>query len=180
MVLLWWALPSARTKISHISTSKSLEREVWLAITISLAATSRNLGHDRSRDTRAENRSPYPLGCYREEFVYHSAIEFSLSHQGHRWLEDFVLAVNNKNLCVIPHCLEEKCEEDIKEPSTRGKDVEAVEVHAKASSVGTKSLCIHPLWAAQEGFGSGGRDGMECLGPPCERKAAKWIHFGRS
>lgn len=88
--------------------------------------------------------------------------------------DDFVPALNGKNCCIIPHCLDGKCEDEIKELSS-GK-IEGQEVDARAPSMGAKSLCI-PFDQSYEGFKEGE---TKCTNPKCDRLAQKWVMFGRS
>ncbi|THX88804.1 prolyl-tRNA synthetase [Aureobasidium pullulans] len=88
--------------------------------------------------------------------------------------DDFVPALNAKNTCLIPHCLVPDCEDQIKELSS-GK-IEGQEVDARAPSMGAKSLCI-PFEQPAEGLVQGE---TKCTNPKCERKAEKWVMFGRS
>lgn len=86
--------------------------------------------------------------------------------------DDFVPALDAKNVCLIPHCLEGKCEDQIKEQSSRRKDA-AEKEDARAPSMGAKSLCIpFEQWEIQEQ--------TKCLNPLCEGRAEKWVMFGRS
>ena len=49
--------------------------------------------------------------------------------------DDFVPALNDKNVCLIPHCLAEKCEDEIKEMSARTDSDEVVDEKAPAMGV---------------------------------------------
>ena len=49
--------------------------------------------------------------------------------------DDFVPALNDKNVCLIPHCLTEKCEDEIKEMSARTDGDEVVDEKAPAMGV---------------------------------------------
>ena len=49
--------------------------------------------------------------------------------------EDFVPALNDKNVCLIPHCLTEKCEDEIKEMSARTDSDEGVDEKAPGLGV---------------------------------------------
>ena len=49
--------------------------------------------------------------------------------------DDFVPALNDKNVCLIPHCLTEKCEDEIKEMSARTDSDEVVDEKAPAMGV---------------------------------------------
>ncbi|KAL8750409.1 MAG: hypothetical protein Q9184_006430, partial [Pyrenodesmia sp. 2 TL-2023] len=69
--------------------------------------------------------------------------------------DNFVPALNDKNVCLIPHCLEEKCEDEIKELSARKAAEESDEPEdAKAPSMGAKSLCI-PFKQPPDGIAEG-------------------------
>lgn len=88
--------------------------------------------------------------------------------------KDFVPALNGKNVCVIPHCTTEDCEDRVKEQS-KG-NVEGQEVDVRAPSMGAKSLCI-PFEQEHEGLVHGE---TKCVNPTCEKLAEKWVMFGRS
>jgi len=91
-----------------------------------------------------------------------------------KW-EEIVPALDAKNVVLIPHCLEEKCEDKIKESTTGKPDESDGPTDQKAPSMGMKSLCI-PF--EQPG---GLVDGeTKCLNPECEAFAKKWCMFGRS
>lgn len=85
----------------------------------------------------------------------------------------FVPALNAKHLCMIPFCLTEECEDQIKELSVRkGIHTDETPVDAKAPSMGAKSLCIpfdQPM---------GIMDDTGCTNPYCKYKAEKWCLFG--
>ena len=55
--------------------------------------------------------------------------------------DDFVPALNAKNVCLIPHCLTEACEDELKTLSARSEE-EGVAQDERAPSMGAKSLCI--------------------------------------
>ena len=87
--------------------------------------------------------------------------------------KDFVPALNDKNVCLIPHCLTEKCEDEIKDLSAK-KDVDdGTPEDAKAPSMGAKSLCIP--FEQPEGIVKGE---TKCTNPNCENLAEKWCLFG--
>ncbi|KAF2143561.1 uncharacterized protein K452DRAFT_325537 [Aplosporella prunicola CBS 121167] len=91
--------------------------------------------------------------------------------------DEFVPALDAKNVCLIPHCLGDKCEDEIKELSARKNQETTEEAHdARAPSMGAKSLCIPYEQPAQDL--SGGE--TQCLNPNCGQKAKKWVLFGRS
>jgi len=86
--------------------------------------------------------------------------------------KDFVPAINNRCICVIPWCENESCEDGIKDRSAK-ESAEAVQ-DDRAPSAGAKSLCI-PF--DQDRFGPLG-DGAVCTG--CRKPAKCWTMFGRS
>jgi prolyl-tRNA synthetase len=89
--------------------------------------------------------------------------------------EDFCPSLNAKNLCMIPHCLTEECEDGIKDLSARKAEEETGEPQdAKAPSMGAKSLCIP--FDQPEGIEPGV---TKCTNPECTRFAEKWCLFGR-
>ncbi|BAE60417.1 unnamed protein product [Aspergillus oryzae RIB40] len=90
--------------------------------------------------------------------------------------DDFTPALNDKNICVIPHCLTEECEDQIKDMSARKAEEDSgVPEDAKAPSMGAKSLCIP--FEQPEGIVAGE---TKCVNPKCTRLAEKWCMFGRS
>lgn len=89
------------------------------------------------------------------------------------WYE-FVPALNDKNVCLIPFCLTEKCEDEIKELSARkATQNDETPEDAKAPSMGAKSLCI-PFDQPK-----GITEDTRCTNPNCKLKAEKWCLFGR-
>ena len=90
-----------------------------------------------------------------------------------KW-EDFIPALNNKNLILMPFCLTEACEDEIKELTTR-KEVDDTPQDEKAPSMGAKSLCIP--FEQPDGIVKGE---TKCTNPNCKRLAEKWCMFGRS
>jgi len=88
--------------------------------------------------------------------------------------DKFVPALNDRNVVLIPHCLTEKCEDEIKEMSAR-KEVGDVPQDEKAPSMGAKSLCIP--FDQPEGIVKGE---TKCCNPNCKNVAEKWCMFGRS
>ncbi|KAL8680774.1 MAG: hypothetical protein Q9186_003062 [Xanthomendoza sp. 1 TL-2023] len=90
--------------------------------------------------------------------------------------DDFVPALNDKNVCLIPHCLEEKCEDEVKDLSARKAAEDSDEPEdAKAPSMGAKSLCI-PFEQPSEGIEEGK---TKCTNPNCKNLAKAWCLFGR-
>lgn len=89
--------------------------------------------------------------------------------------DDFVPALNTKNVVLIPHCLTEECEDEIKDLSARKEEGDDTPQDEKAPSMGAKSLCI-PYEQPTGGLA----EGTKCTNPKCERKAEKWCLFGRS
>lgn len=88
--------------------------------------------------------------------------------------DDFVPALNAKNVCLIPFCLQEKCEDEIKDLSARKEAGDETPEDAKAPSMGAKSLCIP--FEQPEGIVKGE---TKCTNPNCEKMAEKWCLFGR-
>ena len=91
-----------------------------------------------------------------------------------KW-DEFVPALNAKNVLLIPHCLTEKCEDEIKDLSARKAEDDTGLQDEKAPSMGAKSLCI-PFEQPADGL----EQGAKCTNPNCELKAEKWCLFGRS
>lgn len=88
-----------------------------------------------------------------------------------KW-EDFVPALNNKNVILSPWCGVMECEEDIKDASAKKAEEEQEgEVDDKAPSMGAKSLCIpfdQPIL----------KKDTKCV--KCARPAINYTMFGRS
>lgn len=90
--------------------------------------------------------------------------------------DDFVPTLNGKNVCLIPHCLTETCEDEVKKLSARKAEEDSgVPQDEKAPSMGAKSLCIP--FDQPEGIEAGV---TMCVRPGCGNKAEKWCLFGRS
>ncbi|ERT03196.1 prolyl-tRNA synthetase [Sporothrix schenckii 1099-18] len=85
-----------------------------------------------------------------------------------------VPALDNKNVVLIPFCLDPKCEDRIKD-LTKSDEVTEGPDGQKAPSMGMKSLCI-PFEQPEEKLA----EGTKCLNPECERTANTWVMFGRS
>ena len=104
--------------------------------------------------------------------LYDRADETFKSHrvQVTNW-DDFVPALNNKNLILMPFCLTEACEDEIKDLSVRKDE----DVDERAPSMGAKSLCIP--FDQPEGIIKGE---TKCTNPNCKNLAEKWCMFGRS
>ena len=89
--------------------------------------------------------------------------------------DEFSPALNDKHVCLIPHCLTEPCEDQIKESSARKAEEETGEAQdARAPSMGAKSLCIP--FDQPDGIQAGV---TPCTNPQCKNKAEKWCLFGR-
>jgi len=89
---------------------------------------------------------------------------------------DFVPALNAKNVVVVPHCTSGDCEDEIKKDSTgAAPGVDGAEVDVRAPSMGAKSLCI-PAVQPDGGVGNG----EKCINPKCGKEAKEWVMFGRS
>jgi len=107
--------------------------------------------------------------------LYRRADEQFRSHriQVTDW-KDFVPALNAKNVILMPSCLEEKCEDEIKDMSA-GKPAEgAAPTDEKAPSMGAKSLCVPFEQPSQITAGT------KCTNPNCGNEAKAWCMFGRS
>ncbi|KAH8845571.1 hypothetical protein MCOR27_004512 [Pyricularia oryzae] len=87
--------------------------------------------------------------------------------------EKVVPALDSKNVVLIPHCLDGKCEDHIKD-ITKGTGMELQADGQKAPSMGMKSLCIP--FEQPEGL----VEGTKCLSPDCDKLAQKYVMFGRS
>ncbi|ETI21430.1 proline-tRNA ligase [Cladophialophora carrionii CBS 160.54] len=90
--------------------------------------------------------------------------------------EEFVPALNDKNVILIPHCLTEACEDQIKDMSARkAEEQSGVAQDDRAPSMGAKSLCIpfDQPGGIEEGV-------TKCTNPQCSKLAEKWCLFGRS
>jgi len=83
-----------------------------------------------------------------------------------KW-DEFVPALDKKNVCLVPFCLGEECEEEVGNRSK--KESEKLKISGAA-----KSLCI-PL---EETGLQKSIDGEKCF--CCEKSAKKWVLFGRS
>ena len=108
--------------------------------------------------------------------LYDRANHSFKSHIKHitNW-DDFVPALNAKNVCWIPHCLTERCEDEIKDLSARKAEEESGEAQdAKAPSMGAKSLCIP--FDQPAGIEKGV---TKCTNPNCKNNAEAWVMFGR-
>ena len=88
--------------------------------------------------------------------------------------DDFVPKLNAKNVILIPHCLTEECEDEIKKISARQPEGD-VPQDERAPSMGAKSLCIP--FEQPEGIVKGE---TKCTNPNCGKMAEQWCMFGRS
>lgn len=90
--------------------------------------------------------------------------------------DDFVPALNDKNVCLIPSCLTEDCEDQIKDLSARkAEEQSGVPQDERAPSMGAKSLCIP--FDQPAGIEKGV---TKCTNPKCSKLAEKWCLYGRS
>ena len=90
--------------------------------------------------------------------------------------DDFVPALNEKNVILIPHCLTEPCEDQIKDLSARkAEEQSGVPQDERAPSMGAKSLCIP--FDQPAGIEKGV---TKCTNPACSKTAEAWCMFGRS
>ncbi|GAA6048257.1 hypothetical protein JCM3770_006507 [Rhodotorula araucariae] len=86
--------------------------------------------------------------------------------------DQLVPALNRNNVCVVPWCEVEACEDAIKDRSAN-ESVQGAQEDDRAPSAGAKSLCIphdQARWGSVEG--------KVC--PQCGEKAKRWTLFGRS
>ncbi|MCG8390557.1 MAG: His/Gly/Thr/Pro-type tRNA ligase C-terminal domain-containing protein, partial [Cytophagales bacterium] len=88
--------------------------------------------------------------------------------------DEVVPALDNKNVVIIPHCLDGDCEDRIKQLTVGKPDQSEGPDNQKAPSMGMKSLCIP--FEQPEGTLNGE---TKCLNPECSRMAEKWCMFGR-
>lgn len=84
--------------------------------------------------------------------------------------EKVVPALDDKNVVLIPFCLQPDCEEKIK-ATTKSTDENGNE------RMGMKSLCIPFEQPSGEGLVKGE---TKCLNPTCGKLAETWVQFGRS
>jgi prolyl-tRNA synthetase len=89
--------------------------------------------------------------------------------------DDVVPALDAKNVVLIPHCLSEKCEDQVKDNTKGAPDESDGPAELKAPNMGMKSLCIP--FEQPEGIVTGE---TKCLNPGCGALAEKWCMFGRS
>jgi prolyl-tRNA synthetase len=109
--------------------------------------------------------------------LYDRANEMYKSHvkQLTTW-DDFVPELNGKNVCLIPHCLTEECEDQVKEQSAKtAEEQSGIPQDERAPSMGAKSLCIP--FEQPAGIEKGV---TKCLNPKCDKFAEAWCLFGRS
>ncbi|PNY28336.1 proline-tRNA ligase [Tolypocladium capitatum] len=90
---------------------------------------------------------------------------------------DVLPALDDKNVVLIPFCLDGKCEDRMKELTTRVDDQPDVPENHKLPSMGMKSLCIPFDQPAGDELVPGE---TACLNPECKGKAQSWVMFGRS
>ena len=88
--------------------------------------------------------------------------------------KDFVPSLNEKNVILMPHCLQEKCEDEVKELSARKDEANDTPEDARAPSMGAKTLCVP--FEQPEGVVKGQ---TKCTNPNCSNKAEAWCLFGR-
>lgn len=142
-----------------------------------VATTSRRDQEGKSTVPLAEAESAIPALLERMQAdLFNKASEEFRTHriQIDKW-DDFVPALNDKNLCLIPHCLGGPCEDEIKELSKRKSQGDDLAEDARAPSMGAKSLCIP--FEQPDGIVAGE---TQCTNPNCSTMAKKWVMFGRS
>ncbi|KAF8461369.1 cytoplasmic proline-tRNA ligase Prs1 [Kalaharituber pfeilii] len=92
----------------------------------------------------------------------------------YKW-EDFVPALNAKNIILMPWCDDGECEDEIKERSARREETDEPE-DSRAPSMGAKSLCI-PF---EQPTGDEAIKPGETKCPQCGKDAKFYCLFGRS
>ncbi|KAJ5194975.1 prolyl-tRNA synthetase [Penicillium cinerascens] len=119
---------------------------------------------------------PALLETIQSDLLKRATLEFDSHRKIITNWDDFTPSLNAKNVNLIPHCLTEKCEDQIKDMSARKAEEDSGEAEdAKAPSMGAKSLCIP--FDQPEGIIEGE---TRCLNPSCDLLAKKWCMFGRS
>ncbi|KAF2816174.1 prolyl-tRNA synthetase [Mytilinidion resinicola] len=89
--------------------------------------------------------------------------------------DNFVPALNGKNVVLSPHCHGDKCEDEIKDMSARKEVGDNTTVDSKAPAMGAKTLCIP--FEQPAGIIEGE---TKCVNPNCKGLAKSWVLFGRS
>lgn len=123
--------------------------------------------------TELGKRVPPLLDLIQEDLYKRADKEFKTHTKTITSWDDFVPALNAKNVCLIPHCLQEKCEDEIKELSARKDAGDEEPEDAKAPSMGAKSLCIP--FKQPRGIVKGE---TKCTNPQCGNLAESWCLFG--
>ena len=143
-----------------------------------MAARREKEGKDSMPIDKLSSDIPALLETIQQDMFNKAEVEFREHRKQITKWDDFVPSLNAKNVCVIPFCLKEKCEDVIKEQSKGRADSASEEVaeDKRAPSMGAKSLCI-PF--DQEQYGAIAQ-GTTCLAPGCSDAAEKWVMFGRS
>ncbi|PHH64420.1 hypothetical protein CDD81_4641 [Ophiocordyceps australis] len=93
-----------------------------------------------------------------------------------KW-NDVLPALDKKKVVLIPFCLDGKCEDRMKEMTTRIDENPDLPENQKLPSMGMKSLCIPFEQPSGDSLVPGQ---TACLNPECQGKAQKWVMFGRS
>lgn len=121
-------------------------------------------------ETEYESKFPGLLDEMHQDLYNKAKQKFDTHKVKVSTLEEFVPALNAKNVILAPFCEEEECEDDIKEKTAK-TSTEGEEVDEKAPSMGAKTLCIpyeQPTLA----------EGTKCVG--CGKPAKSYTLFGRS
>ncbi|KXL49266.1 hypothetical protein M433DRAFT_151844 [Acidomyces richmondensis BFW] len=118
---------------------------------------------------------PLLLETIQRDLFTRASAEYAAHRKIVREWRDFVPALNEKNVLIVPHCATAECEEEIKKESAGNVAADGQEVDARAPSMGAKSLCI-PAEQPEEGI----EEGRRCINPKCEVGAKVWVMFGRS
>lgn len=133
-----------------------------------------NDGKGKIHITELETEVPKLLETIQADLYKRADEKFRAHRQQITKWDDFVPALNKKNVCLIPFCLTEKCEDEIKEMSARKEEGDDTPEDAKAPSMGAKSLCIP--FEQPEGIVKGE---TKCTNPNCKNLAEAWCLFGR-
>ncbi|KAJ6113541.1 hypothetical protein N7523_006858 [Penicillium sp. IBT 18751x] len=119
---------------------------------------------------------PALLETIQADMLKRATLEFDSHRKIITNWDEFVPELNQKNLLMVPFCLTEACEDQIKDMSARKAEEDSGEAEdAKAPSMGAKSLCIP--FEQPEGLEKGV---TKCINPKCSLLAEQWCMFGRS
>ncbi|KAJ1915503.1 hypothetical protein H4219_004285 [Mycoemilia scoparia] len=114
------------------------------------------------------------LDTIHNDMLAKATAEFAANRKLIQKWEDFVPALNNKAICVIPWCNREACEDEIKTRSANETTLGQPE-DSRAPSMGAKSLCIPYDQSAYPPIKAGE---TKCV--QCGKDAECYALFGRS